>query len=117
MTYGRTDIEDPLLASWLDRADDARVAIPEDAPTTIEQAIKLSQQLSGARLHYPNSHPCRENGLMLDAHLHAADSINPRGNPEVKEVQAAIIWHMLKRIKRTWKMIMEDPRKAALNPY
>ncbi|MFH1670307.1 MAG: hypothetical protein ABIA92_01840 [Patescibacteria group bacterium] len=111
------DIEDPLLASWLNRAEQARSEIPTDEPTTLSQARSLGGKLSGARLHYPNSHPCTKNALMFDAHLNAADAIDPRGDPEVKKVQAAILWHMIKRLRRTWEMIMEDPTKAALNPY
>ncbi|MBU2213643.1 hypothetical protein KKC44_04270 [Patescibacteria group bacterium] len=111
------DIEDPLLASWLNRTEQARSEIPTDEPTTLVQAINVGGKLSGTRLHYPYCHPCIENALILDAHLNAAGAIDPRGNPEIKKVQAAILWHMTKRLRRTWEMIMEDPKKAALNPY
>jgi len=96
MANGIEDIEDPLLASWLEQAEQARSKLRK--PTTLDQATEIGLRLKSVRIHYRDrcsSNPRFERALIREEHLKSAEAIDPRGNPEVEEIKAVI----LRRVK------------------
>jgi len=114
MTNCLDKVEDPILLSLLDRAEQARRELPIDAPTTLAQAQEICGilwQIRLGRTGFHNFHPGPENNCILDIHRASAKAIVPRGDPKVAKIQSEILECVI-----MWSELIKQVKQATQNP-